>query len=123
MINEPTTEDPRGIDIARTVMSISSDLQASNIVVLDVRTISYFTNYFVLMTADSRRQIQALANNIEGSLAKTGVNPHHSEGTADSGWILIDYGDVMVHVFDHDNREFYNIENLWDSSVVLFRIQ
>ncbi len=123
MINEPTTEDPRGIDIARTVMSISSDLQASNIVVLDVRTISYFTNYFVLMTADSRRQIQALANNIEGSLAKTGVKPHHSEGTADSGWILIDYGDVMVHVFDHDNREFYNIENLWDSSVVLFRIQ
>ena len=123
MINDPPKLDSSGIDIARAILSISSDLQASNIVVLDVRTISSFTNYFVLMTAESLRQIQALANNIEESLAQTGIKPHHSEGTADSGWILLDYGDVMVHLFDHGNREFYNIENLWDSTAVLFRIQ
>lgn len=90
---------------------------------LDVTQICNFADYFVLSTGESSRQIVAISDEIEHSLKKDGVRPIHREGTADSGWMLLDYGDVIVHVLAPFERKFYNLEEMWAAARTLVRIQ
>jgi ribosome-associated protein len=104
-------------------VEVASDKQASNIVLLDVRDLCSFADYFVICTGDSQRQVRAILEDIELTLKKEGVLPHHHEGALDSGWILLDYGDVIVHIFSLEERDYYNLDGLWDKAIAVLRIQ
>ncbi len=84
-----------------------------NILILDLRKLTYITDYFVICSGSSSTQVSAIADWIGQTLAKSGVQPSHVEGQADSSWILMDYGDVVVHVFDEQTRGYYALEKLW----------
>ncbi len=90
---------------------------------LDTRKVCSFADYFVICNGDSDRQIQAIYDEIEHALKKEGVLPHHHEGTLDSGWLLIDFGDVIVHIFAPSEREYYQLDELWSKAVPALRIQ
>jgi len=96
---------------------------ATDIVLLDIRKISTFADYFVLCTAESTRQINAIAEEIEHVLKQEGERPVHREGTANSGWVLLDYGDVVIHTFAPEERKFYNLEEFWSAASTVVRIQ
>ena len=102
---------------------MASDKLAVNIVLLDVNEVCSFASYFVICSGESERQIQAIYDEIEKSLKHEGLLPHHREGTMDSGWLLLDYGDVIVHIFSPDEREFYKLDELWSQATPVVRIQ
>ena len=104
-------------------MESASDKQADNIVMLDTRRICYFADYFVICSGDSDRQIEAIREEINKTLKQEGVVPHHSEGTADSGWVLIDLGGVIVHLFSPQQRDYYRLDELWNEAAPVIRIQ
>jgi ribosome-associated protein len=92
-------------------------------VLLDVRSICTFADYFIICAGESGRQVRTIYDEIEQVLKKEGVSPHHHEGTLDSGWLLLDYGDVIVHVFAAPEREYYQLDKLWSKAKPVIRIQ
>ncbi|MBI2957274.1 MAG: ribosome silencing factor [Chloroflexi bacterium] len=108
---------------AHIAVEAASEKQASDILLLDVRLVCGFADYFVICSAESARQMNAVTNAIEEALAKSGVRIHRSEGTASSGWILIDLGDVIVHIFSPEQRAYYQLEELWGKGVPVLRLQ
>jgi len=113
----------KGIELARRVVEAASDKQASDIALLDTRGICSFADYFVILSGESERQIRAIYEEIEYTLKKEGVPLRHREGTIDSGWLLIDAGDIVVHIFAPYEREYYNLDNLWSKASTVVRIQ
>jgi ribosome-associated protein len=109
--------------LARKAVEIASDKQANNIVMLDVRELCSFADYFVICDADSVRQMRTIGDEIEKELKSEGVLPHHREGGADSGWLLLDYSDVIVHIFGAAEREYYNLDGLWQEARTVLKIQ
>lgn len=103
-------------------MDAASDKQASNIVMLDIRNVCSFSQYFVISSGDTDRQIKAISEEIEKALQEGGLTPQHREGTADSGWVLLDFGSVIVHIFAPAQREFYQLEALWSQATPVVRI-
>ena len=112
-----------GIEVARKAVDAASEKQASDIVLLDTRKVCSFADYFVICTGETDRQVRAIYEEIEHSLKKEGVSPAHHEGTLDSGWLVLDYGDVIVHIFSAEEREFYQLEKLWSQADLVLRIQ
>ena len=102
---------------------MAGDKQANDIVLLDAREVCSFADYFVMCSGDSDRQIQAVYEEVEYVLKKEGVLPRHCEGTVDSGWLLLDYGDVIVHIFAPFEREYYQMDELWSQASIVVRIQ
>ena len=88
--------------------------QAVEVKVLDLRTVTDFTDYFVVMSGTSARQVQAIVEGIIERLRELGVKPFHLEGLPQAEWVLIDYSDFVVHVFSPVKREFYDLERLWE---------
>jgi len=82
-------------------------------VLLDTQTVCSFADYFVICTGETERQIRTIYEEVEHALKKAGVPSHHREGTIDSGWLLLDYGDVIVHIFATLERENYQLDKLW----------
>lgn len=91
----------------------ASDKKATEIVALDLREIASFTDYFLICSGGNQRQVQAIADAIEDALRKEGRRPLHTEGYSAAEWILLDYGDFVVHVFSTPSRKFYDLERLW----------
>ena len=104
-------------------MEAASNKQAADIVLLDARGICSFVDYFVICSGDSGRQIQAIYDEVGHSLKKEGVLPHHHEGTLDSGWLLLDFGSVIIHIFALFEREYYQLNKLWSQATPIIRIQ
>ncbi|MBI4269073.1 MAG: ribosome silencing factor [Candidatus Rokubacteria bacterium] len=98
---------------ARRAARAALDKRAVGLVVLDVRGISSVTDYFLVCSGRSTTQVEAIADAVRAELKADGVRPLHSEGVAESGWILLDYGDVLVHVFLEATRAYYALERLW----------
>jgi ribosome-associated protein len=91
---------------------------------LDIRSVSLIADYFVLCTVGSERQAAAVLRDLSEKLLEDfGRKPLHIEGKADSGWVLLDYGDVIVHVFSPSQRAFYNLEQLWAAATPVVRLQ
>ncbi|UCC18119.1 MAG: ribosome silencing factor [Dehalococcoidales bacterium] len=111
------------LEIAHKAVEIASDKQASNIVLLDTSKVCSFADYFVICSGESSRQLKTIYEEIEHVLKKEGVLPHHREGETDSGWMLLDFGDVIVHIFAMYERELYQLEELWSEANTLLRIQ
>ena len=105
------------------MVEAASDKQAMDIVLLDTRGVCSFADYFVVCSGDSVRQIQAIYDEVGHILKREGILPHHHEGTIDSGWLLLDYGDVIVHIFAPFEREYYQLDKLWSQAVPVVRIQ
>lgn len=109
-------------NLAELVAKAASDKKARDIVIMDLTGISPVTDYFVICSANSTTQVQAIADNIEDQLAQQGVKVLHKEGYRDAHWILLDYGHCVAHVFVEDDRQFYKLERLWgDAKQVVYQ--
>ena len=109
--------------MAHKAVEAANEKQATDIVLLDARGICSFADYFVICSGDSQRQIKTVYEEIGHILTKAGILPHHHEGTIDSGWLLLDFGDVIVHVFTPFEREHYQLDELWSQANTIVRIQ
>jgi ribosome-associated protein len=105
------------------VVEAASDKQAIDIVLLDTRDVCSFADYFVICSGDSARQIDAIRDEIEHVLKRQGVLPHHHEGSTDSGWLLLDYGGIIIHIFAPQERDYYQLDKLWSQASTLVRVQ
>ncbi len=122
--NSHMTQDTitQPLDYARHAVDVASDKLATDIVILDIGEVSDFADYFVILTVDSMRQMRAVVEDLEHALEDIGGVRHHREGTPESGWMLLDFGDVVVHVFGADERQFYDLESAWSESTEIVRI-
>ena len=109
-------------EVAQLIVEVSSEKLAADIVMLDLRGLAPFTDYFVIMSADSSRLIQALEEDLKAALKEADVSLHRREGTAASGWVLMDFSDVIVHLFAPDEREFFGLERLWARAPQVVRV-
>ena len=109
-------------ELGHKIVEIMSDKQASDILLLDTQGVCSFTDYFVICTGESNRQLNAIIDAISDELKKEKVRPLHEEGTPDSGWVLLDYGYVVVHIFSPSAREYYQLEKLWEKAGVKVRV-
>ena len=91
----------------------ADDKKASNILVLDLRGLTYIADYFMICSGSNPAQVGAVSDWIEQTLARSGEHVSHIEGQAEASWVLMDYGDVVVHIFDEQARVYYNLEKLW----------
>ncbi|HEY6101532.1 MAG TPA: ribosome silencing factor [Anaeromyxobacter sp.] len=105
----PDTARPTAVAIAKAGL----DKKAEDVTVLDVRGLTSYADYFVVMTADSDRQASAIADHVEDAMKKLGVSKVNVEGYETGRWILVDYGDVVAHVMNKESRGFYDLEGLW----------
>ena len=110
------------MESTRLVADVASEGQASDIVVLDIGEACDFADYFVILTAGSARQMRAVAEEIDQSMKKATVGLLHREGTPQSGWMLLDFGDVIVHLFAPEQRDFYRLEDVWSHAREVVRI-
>lgn len=100
-------------DLAREIAKVLDEKKAENIVVIQTEEVTIVSDVFVIANGTSNTHTKSLADDVEYEINKRlGVNPEHIEGRA-SGWILLDYGTVLVHIFDRESREYYNLERLW----------
>lgn len=108
-------------EIAQRIVDELSDKQIEHIVLLDVSKVAGFTDYFVIGTAANERQMKAVMESLERTLAEHGVRLRAREGRPESGWVLLDFGDVIVHLFSPDARAFYRLDDLWSRVVPVVR--
>ena len=104
------------------VVEVASDKLAEDILMLDLREVAPFADYFVIMTAESARQIEALEEDLTRALKAAEVRPFHREGIATSGWVLLDFSDVIIHIMGPEEREFYQLERLWSRGAQVVRV-
>ncbi len=111
-------EEPRldSRQLAQIIADVANDKKATDVVTLDIHEQSVIADYFVICTGNNPRQIQAIAGAIEDKLAELKTPTRGFEGAADTGWMLLDCGDVIVHIFGPMEREFYRLERLWSNA-------
>ena len=102
----------RSITSAKKIAQLMLDKKATNVDIIDVRKITSLTDFFVICTSESEPQSKAIHNYVKDELAKIGLKPWHSEGFENLKWVLLDYVDIVVHVFSKETREFYEFERL-----------
>lgn len=100
-----------------------SDRLGSDIIVLDMRDVSLLADYFVLCSAASPPQFQAIVDEVEKRAKAAGNRHRHAEGDPESGWVLLDYGSVVVHIFEPEVRVYYDLEGLWKQAPTVVRVQ
>ena len=105
--------------LASQAARAAASKQGEAVVVLDMRDLISITGYFVIASGTSERQVKTIAEEVLKDLKARGVRPVRVEGEASARWMLIDYVDFVVHVFDDEEREFYRLENLWRDAPVL----
>ncbi len=113
------------LELANQITNIIVDKQGEDIVLLDLRDITTFTDYFVISSGTSHRHLDALQNAIREGLKKqeSRVLAQSAEGNADTGWVLIDFNSVVVHLFTPETRSYYDLESLWKDGRTVTRIQ
>jgi ribosome-associated protein len=105
------------IAVARRVAEVASEKQATDVVVLDLRPLKAFTDFFVIVTATSPPHMEALIEEMGKALGEAGCPLLHREGEAQGGWVVLDYGDVVVHLFLAPQRAYYRLEEHWAGGV------
>ncbi len=105
------------LETAHICADAADSRKAFNILILDMRKLTYITDYFVICSGNSTTQVSAISDWIGQTLAKAGRHPSHLEGQAESSWVLMDYGDVVVHIFHEQTRMHYGLEKLWSDAV------
>jgi ribosome-associated protein len=100
----------------RAAVAAAEDRKARDLRAIDLSAISDFTDYFVVCSARSERQVAAIAEGVREALAAQGVKPLHVEGLPAARWVLLDYGDLVVHVFEEETRAYYRLEQIWSDA-------
>ena len=111
-----TTTTPDVTARVRVAVAAAEDRKAINLQVLDLDSISDFTEYFLICSGSNERQVQAIADGVLRELRKAGQRPLHVEGQRQGSWILLDFGSLIVHVFHEETRAFYALERLWSDA-------
>ncbi len=96
-----------------TAYKAIEDKFGEDIVILDIRNLSVLTDYFIITTGKNKSQIKTIADEVSQKLYKEGLEQRHIEGYNTANWVLVDFGNIIVHVFDKESRDFYNIERVW----------
>ncbi len=104
---------PSGDEIARRSRELLDEKMAGDIAILDLRGLSTITDYFVICSGESHRQIKTLAEHVRNEFEKEGLRATHVEGLDESRWVVLDYIVAIIHIFDPETRELYALENLW----------
>jgi ribosome-associated protein len=104
------------VEFAKIAAEAAADKKARDIVILDIRGLSIIADYFVLCSGNSTTQVQAIAKAVKEKMDKRGLRIRGMEGYDDAKWVLIDGGDVVIHVFRQEEREFYNLERVWNDA-------
>lgn len=112
-----------GREFALRIAEILADTPASQTLVLDIHQISSIADYFVICSGENERQLRAISGSLLDELSDEKVRPRRTEGTPESGWIVLDFGDSIVHIFDVDQRDFYRLESLWSEAPTLVSMQ
>ena len=105
--------DLSSVELAEVAARAAIDKKAENLVVLDVQGLASFTDCFVIMSGRSTRHVQGLAQAVDEALASKRLKTTNTEGLTEGHWVLLDYGEIVVHIFYSDTREFYDLEGLW----------
>ncbi len=105
-------------ELLENIVRILDSKKAEDITAIETTELTIVSDYFVIASGTSNTHVKSLADDVEDEMAKLGVEPNHIEGRA-TGWILLDYGSVIVHIFQRESREYYNLERLWaDASII-----
>ena len=105
--------------MAQIACKAIDDKKGQDIKIIDILNVSVIADYFVIASGTNSNQVQAIVDNVEEQLGRAGFEAKQIEGNRNSSWILMDYGDVIVHVFDEENRLFYDLERIWRDGKVL----
>lgn len=105
------------LDLSKKMASIAynalDEKQGEDIRIIDISEVSVIADYFIIANGNNESQVRALVDNVEGALEKQGFIVKQREGYGNSSWTLLDFGDIIIHVFDKENRLFYNLERIW----------
>jgi ribosome-associated protein len=111
------------MELAHTIVNALEDKKGEDIILMDVKEVVSFTDYLIICTATSNRMLNALADGVVERSRLEHQKKGRIVGSMDSGWMIVDYGDIVVHLFDADLRQYYRLEELWDEGKVLLRVQ
>ena len=111
------------MELAREIVNALEDKKGEDIVLLELKDIVSFTDYFVICTGTSDRMLDALADGVMESIRSAHRKKGRKVGLAREGWVVVDYGDVVLHLFSPDQRDYYQLEELWKDGKVLLRVQ
>lgn len=101
-------------NLANMVQDLAADKKASDILALEVGKVSTVADYFIIATGNTKAQVHAIADHIQKTLKEEGHPPLHREGYNEGLWVLLDYGSIVVHIFQPEERKFYNLERIWN---------
>lgn len=111
------------MEIGKTMASFAckalDEKKGKDIKIIDIHEVSVIADYFIIASGSNQNQVQAMVDNVEEVLGRAGYEPKQIEGAKNSNWILMDYGELIVHVFDEENRLFYDLERIWRDGKVL----
>ncbi|MCX7922213.1 MAG: ribosome silencing factor [Clostridia bacterium] len=108
-------------EMVEKIVGFLEEKKAKNINVIDIKDVSTLADYFVICSGTSTTHIKAMTDELEIKMKENGINYLHKEGYNSARWILLDYADVVVHIFHEEDRDFYNLERLWSDGIVSYR--
>jgi ribosome-associated protein len=112
-----------GLEVAKTIVGALEETKGEDILLLDLKEVAPFTDYFVICTGTSTRMLKALVHSVMDMVRERHKLKTRVEGTEMDGWILADFGDVVLHVFSQDQRDYYRLEQFWNEGKVLLHLQ
>ncbi|UOF88899.1 ribosome silencing factor [Fodinisporobacter ferrooxydans] len=110
------------MEVAKLAADAAADKKARDVVILDIHGLSVIADYFVICSGNSNTQVQAIAKEVREKLGKQNIPCKGAEGLDEAKWVLLDFGDVVVHVFRQEEREFYNLERLWADAQLVMQV-
>ena len=106
-------------EMAKLAWKALDDKKGNEIRVIDIEKVSSIADYFIIANGDNRNQVQAMSDNVEEMLGRAGYEPKQIEGYQNANWILLDYGDIVVHIFSADDRRFFDLERIWRDGITV----
>ena len=100
-------------DLVKWAYAVLDDRQAEDIRVIDISEISVLADYFIIVHGKNTSHIDSLVSHVDQKLSEKGIQPKHIEHSSDNGWVLMDYGNVIIHIFSEQDRKFYELERIW----------
>lgn len=106
-------------EMTKLACTALEDKKAADIKIIDIEKITTLADYFIIASGSNRNQVQAMADNVDETLGRAGYQAKQVEGYQGANWILMDYGDIVIHIFDEENRLFYDLERIWRDGTLI----
>ena len=108
-----------GKEIIKNILDALEDKKAENIQIIDISEVSSIADYFIITNGNNKSQVQAMADNVAEKLGREGIYAKQTEGYSSANWILLDYTDIVIHIFDKESRGFYDLERIWRDGKII----